>query len=527
MAAPHVSGVAALMLSENIDLSVSQLKDNLMNTGDLIPALSDLCVSGKRLNAYNSLPPLWLSADPTSQTITQGEPATYNINVESVIGFSDQVGLDYISYPAINANITFKPNPGTPGSSPSMDVVTTTETNPGDYLITVTGDSGSISKTTAVSLTVNPEGLITEIYSSDDTPTPIPDCKFPEDLPDSPGIITSTINVPDSLTIWDTTCEVHITHTWKGDLIVKLKSPAGTDVILHNREGGSDNNINETYVLTTEFRNQNSVGNWTLEVSDNMWDDVGTLDSWTLTIGGIPAGPVNQAPTVTITAPADSSTFTEGESVTFTGTADDPESSNISGVIVWDSNIDGNIGTGASVTTSALSAGIQIIKAEATDSDGKSGSDSITVTVNELVCNNDNFCESGEDCNNCPTDCIGEQGGGTCAACFKGKCDGSCNPRKEGADCADCSPSYCCGDGSCDPGENSCTCSVDCGSPPATEDGRCADGVDNDCDGAIDCADLVDCSDDPACVLDCLPRGEVCSDDSECCSNWCHRAKCK
>jgi subtilisin-like proprotein convertase family protein len=385
MAAPHVSGVAALMLSENIDLSVSQLKDNLMNTGDLIPALSDLCVSGKRLNAYNSLPPLWLSADPTSQTITQGEPATYNINVESVIGFSDQVGLDYISYPAINANITFKPNPGTPGSSPSMDVVTTTETNPGDYLITVTGDSGSISKTTAVSLTVNPEGLITEIYSSDDTPTPIPDCKFPEDLPDSPGIITSTINVPDSLTIWNTTCVVEITHTWIGDLILKLKSPAGTEVILRDREGGSADAINEiwTYDLP-EFRGENTAGTWTLEVSDNMWADVGTLESWTLRIDGIPDGSVNQAPTVTITEPSeDPYTSYSGDLITFEGTAYDYDyepPDDISGGIEWNSSIDGDFGTGASVTTH-LSAGTHIITARVRDSGGKLGSDSTTVKV--------------------------------------------------------------------------------------------------------------------------------------------------
>jgi hypothetical protein len=49
--------------------------------------------------------------------------------------------------------------------------------------------------------------------------------------------------------------------------------------------------------------------------------------------------------------------------------------------------------------------------------------------------------------------------------------------------------------------------------------------LDNDCDTFIDCADLVDCGSDPVCW--CLPRGEVCSDNSECCSNRCHRGECK
>jgi subtilisin-like proprotein convertase family protein len=396
MATPHVAGVAAVMLSLNDMLTVLELKELLMNYGDPVPALDGICVSGRRLNAYSSLdevappgPTFRLSANPpTRQTINQGQDATYPINIESVSEFSNPVNLSASSNPPINASITFNPDSGIPGFSSEMRVFNTTPTNPGDYIITVTGVSDGITKTTTVTLTVKPEGLITESYSSNDTPIPIPDCTFPCEPPDNYRvIITSTINVPDSLTIWNTTCEVHITHTWKGDLIVKLISPAGTYVILHSKEGGSDNNINETYVLPTEFRNQNSAGNWTLEVSDNMWADVGTLDSWTLTIGGIPTGgPVNQAPTVEITAPTDGATFTQGDSINFTATATDPEDNNSSLFIQWTSSIDPDFDeTGASVTTDALSAGIHIITAEATDSGDKSGRDSITVTVNPSV----------------------------------------------------------------------------------------------------------------------------------------------
>ncbi len=51
-----------------------------------------------------------------------------------------------------------------------------------------------------------------------------------------------------------------------------------------------------------------------------------------------------------------------------------------------------------------------------------------------------------------------------------------------------------CGDGACDAGEDQCSCFVDCGVPPPTEDpdSTCADGLDNDCDGLTD-DDDVDC----------------------------------
>lgn len=47
-----------------------------------------------------------------------------------------------------------------------------------------------------------------------------------------------------------------------------------------------------------------------------------------------------------------------------------------------------------------------------------------------------------------------------------------------------------CGNGVCESteGEDQCTCSDDCGSPPATET-DCSDNTDNDCDGDADCDD--------------------------------------
>ncbi len=196
------------------------------------------------------------------------------------------------------------------------------------------------------------------------------------------------------------------------------------------------------------------------------------------------------------------------------------------------------------------------------------------------ICDNDGTCESGEDCNNCPNDCISGSGGAVCGngLCEAGdgedcrSCSADCNGKTTGAPsgrfccgategCGDsrcnegdwscttepqgtpycCGDGFCtgiedsynceidcgsppyCGDGNCDPDEDQCNCPEDCGTPPTTET-SCTDGIDNDCDTDTDCDDS-DCEGDPACA--CLPRGASCTLDSECCSNRCHKGYCK
>jgi hypothetical protein len=88
----------------------------------------------------------------------------------------------------------------------------------------------------------------------------------------------------------------------------------------------------------------------------------------------------NTAPTVSIASPANNATVTAGTSVTFSGSASDTQDGNLSSALVWRSNIDGQIGTGASFST-ALTAGTHTITARVTDSGGLTGQRSITVSA--------------------------------------------------------------------------------------------------------------------------------------------------
>ena len=77
----------------------------------------------------------------------------------------------------------------------------------------------------------------------------------------------------------------------------------------------------------------------------------------------------------------------------------------------------------------------------------------------------DGTCNSGENCNNCSQDCASGTISPGCSACFRGVCDGVCNPKREGSNCADCSSGtpYCCGNGFC----NEAYCGTGCGSSPS------------------------------------------------------------
>ena len=111
-------------------------------------------------------------------------------------------------------------------------------------------------------------------------------------IPDNDaGGVTATITVEEPGAISEVTVDCDIQHTWIGDLTVRLTSPAGTAVILHNQTGSSAHDLvgNWPATLTVDgpgalidFLGEEVLGDWTLFVSDTGLDDTGTLNTWGL-----------------------------------------------------------------------------------------------------------------------------------------------------------------------------------------------------------------------------------------------------
>jgi len=73
---------------------------------------------------------------------------------------------------------------------------------------------------------------------------------------------------------------VRIIHTFVGDLKVDLVAPDGSVYVLHNRAGGSADNIITSY--TVSLSNEQLNGTWKLRVNDNAAGDTGYIDSWSI-----------------------------------------------------------------------------------------------------------------------------------------------------------------------------------------------------------------------------------------------------
>lgn len=54
-ATPHVTGVVGLVLAVSPSLNVAQIRDAILNTGVLVPALNGVVSTGRRLNAFNAV----------------------------------------------------------------------------------------------------------------------------------------------------------------------------------------------------------------------------------------------------------------------------------------------------------------------------------------------------------------------------------------------------------------------------------------------------------------------------------------
>ncbi|WP_199609699.1 S8 family serine peptidase [Flocculibacter collagenilyticus] len=368
MATPHVAGAAALVLSVNPDLTHLELKDILMTSGDDNAAMNGTTVSGKRLNVNNALdaadptPGFKFSVTPVNTTVIAGESAVYTFEVGSIAEWNGDVTL---SLDASLETATLSDTTVSPGDTFTLTVDTTSETQWGSYDFTVTGTSGELVKEKTVGLYVYPQGL-TDFTYANNTPVDIPD--------NTPEGITSVISIPDDITVFGSSTYVNITHTWIGDLVVTLTSPAGTTATLHSNAGGSDDNIDQSFA-SAAFNGESAAGDWTLHVSDHAGQDTGSLNNWALTVTGV-GEVLPAAPEADFTAEVD------GLQATFTDASTD--NNNDITTWAWDFG-DGASSSDMNPVHTYAQAGSYEVALTVTDAEGQSDTKVMMVTVTDVV----------------------------------------------------------------------------------------------------------------------------------------------
>ena len=112
------------------------------------------------------------------------------------------------------------------------------------------------------------------------------------DIPDndSDGVL-DVIVCDQQISLQSISIAVEIDHTYIGDLRITLFSPAGTEVILHDRNGGNSDDLVTTFDTgntpgLSALRDESAEGAWALLIQDMAAVDNGQLKQWSLDISG-------------------------------------------------------------------------------------------------------------------------------------------------------------------------------------------------------------------------------------------------
>ena len=158
------------------------------------------------------------------------------------------------------------------------------------------------------------------LYTSGTLNSPIPDAA-------SSGV-SSSINVKHNFTIEGVQIQFLTTHEWITDLGVELTSPAGTKSILLNINSGIFKGTPTSYdaqLLSNAFFGENSNGNWTIKIIDGAAGDTGNLVDWKINIYGYVKSPQPDVtaplPVASLTHAATQNSSTTSPLISFTGSS--------------------------------------------------------------------------------------------------------------------------------------------------------------------------------------------------------------
>ena len=218
-----------------------------------------------------------ISVSPASQSVNAGSSVSYTVSTAVTSGSAQTVNLSVSGLPA-GVTGSFSPASVTAGSSSTLTLTAAATAASSTTQFTVTGIGTATTHSANASVTVNGAGCINGTFASTDVPKPIPD--------NNATGITSNNVVTGNGNVGSLSLSLNITHPFRGNLVVTLISPAGTQFIVRNRQGGGGNNIIINNQAITAFNGQPAAGTWQLKVQDLAVRNVGTLNSWSLTIVG-------------------------------------------------------------------------------------------------------------------------------------------------------------------------------------------------------------------------------------------------
>ncbi len=164
IAAPHAAGALALLLSAFPGLDAERQAAALQNAAfDLGAPGPDNVFGAGLLDALASyqwlaaVPDFSVAAAPSSVTAAPGGSAAYTVDVQALNGFSGDVSLSLTGLPAGQASWSFSPATVSGGAgSAQLTLATGAALAPGAYSLTITGTSGTSTRSAVVELVITP-----------------------------------------------------------------------------------------------------------------------------------------------------------------------------------------------------------------------------------------------------------------------------------------------------------------------------------------------------------------------------------
>ena len=318
-ATPLAAGVAALILSLKPELKWDEVRNYMRNTADKINQDKANYVNGfseqygyGRINAYKALEKVLddgPNGDVISDQITpalsipdhnlEGIISSININQNGTIASIEEVSVDishsyrgdlFVSL-ITPENEIINLHKGEGGGADNLKEVYNHGNTPtlqqligkgvhGEWLLKV------IDRWPKDTGTLNSWGFKIRLLNNVIVESISPGVHIPDDDPE--GII-STMDFSTHGQIKEIKVSVDISHTYIGDLTVKLTSPSSKTITLHNRTGGTSDNIQTEYRITShpqlnDLMGEDVNGTWKLAVADHCGLDVGKLNKWEIEV---------------------------------------------------------------------------------------------------------------------------------------------------------------------------------------------------------------------------------------------------